>query len=243
MKKIIFALSLILSYIPVYSQWGYMDYRDGKEFQTDSVTYVVTNRLERMLAKNGEINRFEEAMGLFVSKRIYMELADKNNFRMGGSQYADGTPVVYSEYADEVYGIIKSQSYYRAAIYGAVRTAFSKEEELIPFQDKIIRIRVVVNPQGDILETSTAFPIWGGHIFQPEQIATLESQIRKRLKFELNPKAANFNYFEGQIIIRFKDYIEDMLEAEFEPDGKAFGEEDEDTIPIYGSPDSLTRFP
>ncbi|MBE6196528.1 MAG: hypothetical protein E7137_05470 [Rikenellaceae bacterium] len=224
MKKYIILFTFAMTHISVYAQWSFMDYRDGKTFSTDSVHYKIINHLEKFILDQGETFEFYKEIMSENSEGIrYIVLERSSSFRIGGSQYADGTPVVYSEYADEVAGIIIPQAYYRTAIYHAVRTAFSKEEELIPFADKTIYIRVVVNPQGDILETSTAFPIWKSHVFQPEQIATLESLIRKNLKFELSPKARNFNYFEGQITIPFRHYIEDLPEAVLKEVEESFG--------------------
>ena len=190
---------LLIVSIPVYGQWNCMDYKNGRRVQVDSITYRIRNDYEKYL--DAKIVR---------EKGVCVTMQNVNNYRMGGSQYADGTMVNYSEHSSEVAGIIIPQSYYHNAIYHAVRSAFSKEEELIPYADECIFVYLVVDNQGNIVETCCSFFVWEVDAFQPEQIATLESLIRKNLKFELSPKARNFNYFEGQITIPFRHYIEDL---------------------------------
>lgn len=242
MKRLFLTFAIICFIQPAVAQVDFLYYRNGKVITVDSISYKIENDTERVMEKRDQFRgRFGELAQKWGEYSVIMQ--DVRNFRMGGSQYVDGTAVEYSEQCAEIAGIIVPKAYYKGYFYHAMRTAFSKEEELIPYHDWYIFVYVVVDNKGNILETATAFPVNSKHIIQPEQIATLESMIRKNFKFEVSQKAKRFNYFEAEIFLPFNAFIEDMLEAEFEPDGKAFGEEDEDTIPIYGSPDSLTRFP
>ncbi len=121
-------------------------------------------------------------------------------------QYLDGS---YTEDPEEVSGIIIGKESYDDILYTSVRTAFAKEE-LVAHPDEFIYIFVVVDNQGRILETDAVYSIYPDYVIQPEQIHTLMLNIRNRLHFTLNKaKASQFNWFEGQILIRLGNYIED----------------------------------
>ena len=144
--------------------------------------------------------------------RVGVILEDEKNYRMGGSQYADGSPVTYSPNMEEVAEIIIPREYYHRTLHEAMRSAFTKQE-LVDHPKNFVVLYVVVDSEGSILETSTYYRISKDYVIQPEQIAALESSIRKNLKFEVSPKAKNFNYFEGEFFLFFQEFIENLPEA------------------------------
>lgn len=229
MKRILLILMASFIIYPVMSQVQYLYYRDGKIITIDSISYRIENDSERVMEKREKFRgRFEELAQKWGEYSVIMH--DVRNFRMGGSQYIDGTAVEYSDHADEIAGIILPKAYYKRYFYHAIREAFSKEKELIPFHDWYIFVYVVVDNQGNILETATGFPVNIRHVIQPEQIATLESLIRKNLKFEVTEKAKKFNFFEGEIFLPFAEFIEDLPEF----DAKALEEDPLGDIPSIG---------
>ncbi len=113
------------------------------------------------------------------------------------------------ENAEETFNTISLRKEYDDVIYSAVRKAFSKEE-LSRFRNNVMWVFVAVDHQGVILETASVIHIRADYVIQPSQIHALESYLKQNLRFTLNEeKAARFRWFEGQIMIRFKDYIED----------------------------------
>ena len=221
MKKLLFILPFVLLCSNVgFSQMQFSDYKHDMRIKIGDVTYRAEIKKAAIMEQVGKVG---------------VILEDEANFRMGGSQYADGTPVVYSNNMEEVANIIIPKEYYHRTLYTAMRSAFSKQELTDHYKNFIV-MYIVVNSKGDILETSTYYRISRDYVIQPEQIATLESLIRKNLKFEVSSKAKNFNYFEGEFFLFYQEFIEDMFEAKLKDDAKALGEEEEPKgdIPYIG---------
>ena len=125
MKRILFIVIALFIVYPVMSQVDYLHYRDGKIITIDSISYRIKNDSERVMEKREQFRgRFEELAQKWGEYSVIMQ--DVRNFRMGGSQYADGTAVEYSEHVDEIAGIIIPQTYYKHYFYHAIREAFSK---------------------------------------------------------------------------------------------------------------------
>jgi len=194
MKNLIFTLICVAHSLAGYAQTGYYDYPNGTKFTIDGITYNTECHIEP---------RFRDQ-----AKSVGVILEDVRNHRfVEAGLYKDGT---YAESSDEVSDIILVRSAYRRIIYNAVRKVFPKSE-LETHPDDGIIIFIVVDNQGNILETASYFRIRKDYVIQPEQIASIERDLRANLKFELNrEKADKFCYFEGQITIPFAFYAEDM---------------------------------
>ena len=200
---------LLIVSLPAYGQWRVSDYEQRKFVTVDSVTYKIEAPFIGFV--DWEAHPDKETAFLMSS------VSNKYNDVIG--QYKDGSIV---ENPHEVQGIIIPQEYYKRPIYEAVRSAFSKEKDLIPHFNWTIYVFVIVDSKGNIIETSTGFPSTKNHVIQPEQIATLESLIRKNLKFEVTERAKKYHFFEGQITICFQHYIEDMPEITLKEEEESF---------------------
>lgn len=214
MRKILFVLAILLYSHTTFSQMQFSDYKHGMLIRIGETTYKVDIKKAAIMEQMGKVG---------------VILEDEKNFRIGGSQYANGTPVVYSSKMEEVADIIIPREYYYRPLHKAMRSAFSKQE-LTTHHKHFIILYIVVNSEGDILETSTYYRISKDYVIQPEQIATLESLIRKNLKFEVTEKAKKFNFFEGEIFLPFAEFIEDLPEF----DAKALEEDPLGDIPSIG---------
>ncbi len=194
MKKLIFTLICAAYSLIGYTQIGYYDYPNGRKFTIDGITYNTKCKTP--------------AQFLDRAKTVGITLEDVRNHRFVESGlYKDGT---YAEDPDEVYGIILAKDSYLRIIYNAVRRVFPKSE-LEAHRDDGIVIFVIVDNEGNILETASYFRMRKDFIIQPEQLASIERELRANLKFELNrEKADKFCYFEGQIAIPFAFYANDM---------------------------------
>ncbi len=194
MKKLIFTLICVAYSLIGYAQIGYYDYPNGKKFTIDGVTY------------NTKCNISPQYLD--QAKTVGVTLEDVRNHRFDQpGLYKDGT---YPEDYDEVGGIILARDSYLRIIYNAVRRVFPKSD-LEAHRDDGIVIFVIVDNQGNILETASYFRMRKDFIIQPEQLASIERELRANLKFELNrEKADKFCYFEGQIAIPFAFYANDM---------------------------------
>ena len=203
MKHAIILLLCLMLCNFAFGQTDYYDYTDGKRFTVEGVTYSIENHM------GGYMDR---------AKSVGIIMEDVNNFRFETfGQYADGTFVKDDDTQGDTRGVIISRPYYRSYIYSALRKAFTKEE-LAAHGNSAIILYTVVDNQGNILETASYFRITKKYVIQPEQIATLERELRKNLKFELNQeKARKLNYFQGQITILFKHYA-NFVEVEL-PNG------------------------
>lgn len=197
MKKILLVLAILSYSQTIFSQMQFSDYKHDMRIRIGEITYKTDI---------GKVAIMEQ-MG-----RVGVILEDEKNYRMGGSQYADGSPVTYSPNMEEVAEIIIPREYYHRTLHEAMRSAFTKQE-LVDHPKNFVVLYVVVDSEGSILETSTYYRISKDYVIQPEQIAALESSIRKNLKFEVSPKAKNFNYFEGEFFLFFQEFIENLPEA------------------------------
>ena len=209
MKRILLLVTLLSCYHSLYAQWSVSDYEQKKLVTVDSVTYKIEAPFIGLV--DWETHPDKETAFLMTS------VSNKYNDVIG--QYKDGS---FVENPHEVQGIIIPQEYYKRPIYEAVRSAFSRERDLIPHVNWTIYVFVIVDSNGNIIETSTGFPSTKNHVIQPEQIATLESLIRKNLKFEVTERAKKYNFFEGQITICFQHYIEDMPEITLKEEEESF---------------------
>lgn len=194
---------LILSTSNLFSQVKFEDYRDGAEFTHFGTTYRVQNEIEHrieIVVKNN-IESYRMSVGLqSVDNQLYEHTA----------QYVDGT---YTNNPDDMADIIIPKESYRRVLRHAMRNAFSIAE-LQSHPKELILMDVIVDNQGNILETSTGFWVSISYTPQPKQIAALETMIRKNLKFELDQeKASKFNYFEGMIWLYFGKYMNELPEG------------------------------
>ncbi|MBE6196469.1 MAG: hypothetical protein E7137_05175 [Rikenellaceae bacterium] len=208
MKKILFVLAILSYSQAIFSQMQFSDYKDDMRIQIGNITYKTDIGKAAIMDQLGKVG---------------VILEDEKNFRMGGSQYADGSPVIYSPNMEEVAEIIIPREYYHRTLHEAMRSAFTKQE-LIDHPKNFVVLYVVVDSEGAILETSTYYRISKDYVIQPEQIAALESSIRKNLKFEVTTRANNFNYFEGEFFLFFQEFIEDMPEIILKEEEGSFGD-------------------
>ena len=111
-----------------------------------------------------------------------------------------------------------------------MRNVFTLEELKNNFQTRIV-INIIVDDQGGILESCVGFPIKGSYVIQPQQIAALETMIRKNLTFVLDEeRAAKFNYFQGEFWLFFRDFIQEPTL----PEGvESLGEISQISTPLY----------
>ncbi|MBQ8307833.1 MAG: hypothetical protein IJX56_03405 [Alistipes sp.] len=197
MKKYKYIFYLII-FIPcsLFSQISFTGYRNGRLISVDNTNYVASNILDNYLSEKS-----------VQEKGVTISLNSNTNTRIKKiGQYKDGS---YVEFPEEVSGIIVAKTSYDDIIYTSVREAFTKEE-LSAHPDWHIWIFVAVDDTGNIIESAASFHIQKDYVIQPEQIHTLMLNIRNRLRFTLNKaKASPFNWFEGQILIRLGNYIED----------------------------------
>uniref|UniRef100_UPI00405770E2 hypothetical protein n=1 Tax=Alistipes sp. TaxID=1872444 RepID=UPI00405770E2 len=217
MKKLLFTLLGLLCSLSALSQISYFDYTDGREFTYFGSTYRVDGIPDDILR-----NIYDSG------KPIHINLASVENiyFREWG-EYTDGS---FVQDPEEVQGIIKYAPNDRYILYHAMRNVFTLEE-LENNPDTMLIIHFAIDDQGNILETSVGFPIKSSYVIQPQQIAALETMIRKNLTFVLDQeKAAKFNYFQGETWLFFSHF----LEAPTLPEGISyFGEFDPFTKPLY----------
>ena len=212
----LFCLGVLIN-ISSYSQTAFFDYTDGKEFCFYGTTYCVANPAEQLLQRIYEMN-----------KSLYVGLGAVENeqFQQCG-QYVDGS---FVEDPDETYGIIKYAPNDRKILYHAMRNVFTLEE-LEANPETMLVVHFSVDSQGDILETSVGFPIRRDYVIQPQQIAALQIMIRKNLHFVLNEeRASRFNYFQGEIWLFFRDFIQEPTL----PEGvESLGEIGQISAPLY----------
>ncbi len=144
---------------------------------------------------------------LIQEKGSVISLNNTTNTRMNKiGLYTDGH---YAEDYEEVSGIIQGKQSNGDTVYAAVREAFTKEE-LIAHPNWILFVFIVVDNTGRIIETASVIRIHPNYVIQPEQVHILETTLKNTLIFTLDQEeASKFEWFEGQIMIRFKDYIED----------------------------------
>jgi len=207
MKRILFLLTSLFALSEAFGQIGFFDYKHGRKFTIEGITYIVENKLDKA-------NLMELA-----TKGAWIHLENINNWRFDAwGQYTDGSFVEDEDPLGDTRGVIIAHPYYKSYIYSALRKAFTKEE-LAAHSDFRLIILIVVDNQGNILETAPCFKIHPDYVIQPEQIATLDRELRKNLKFELDTKkASKLNYFQGQIMIFFKHYA-NFVEAELPGSG------------------------
>lgn len=217
MKKLTCILFGLLCSLTLYGQTSFLDYSDGKEFSFYNTTYKVWNQVDRFMELLHDSG--QEA-------RVGLESITNAKFDHLG-QYVDGS---YTDTPEEVSNIILSSNRHKSILYHAMRNVFSLGE-LETHPKLMIFVYVVVDNQGTILETATGFPISGSYVIQPQQIAALETMIRKNLTFVLDTeRAAKFNYFQGEIRLAFGNYINEPTL----PDGVQFiGETSQAITSLY----------
>ncbi len=174
-----------------------MDYQDGRTFNIEGVIYKVRNRSSPEIMQEILNRKLRIAVNIQNIPRQFMD-------KIG--LYTDGH---YAEDFEEVSGIIQGKPANDDTVYAAVRTAFTKEE-LTAHSDWAVWVHIIVDGTGRIIETSTTLPIRHDYVIQPEQVHILETTLKNTLIFTLDQEeASKFEWFQGQILIRFKDYIED----------------------------------
>lgn len=193
MKKGLVILCLLVTTGFASAQVTFSEYRNGARMVVDGTTYLVDNPYDDMMSVTA-----------VQQKGVSICLQDITNSRIDKiGQYVDGS---YAQSSEEVRGIIQGRESNDDIVYSAVRKAFSKEE-LSRFRNNVMWVFVVADHQGVILETASVIHIRADYVIQPSQIHALESYLKQNLRFTLNEeKAARFRWFEGQIMIRFKDY-------------------------------------
>ena len=215
MKKLILTLLGIAFSGMLYGQLAYEDFHDDQEFTYYGTTYRLSNPRYRFLEKMRAIGNY-----------VRLESTSNQRFEDLGV-YTDGN---VAQDLDEIQGIIKYAPNDRKILYHAMRNVFTLEE-LEANPNSMIIFSMVINNQGDILETSVGFPVKGSYVIQPQQIAALETMIRKNLHFVLNEeRASKFNYFQGETWLFFRDFINEPPRAE---GVESLGEISQISTPLY----------
>ena len=215
MKKLLITLLVVCVNFTAYGQLAYEDYRDSLEFTYYGTTYRLSNPVYRFWD-------YVREKGTHVS----LESVANQRFEDLGV-YTDGN---VAQDLDEIQGIIKYAPNDRKILYHAMRNVFTLEE-LEANPNSMIIFSMVINNQGDILETSVGFPVKGSYVIQPQQIAALETMIRKNLTFVLDEeRAAKFNYFQAEVWLFFRDFIQEPTL----PEGvESLGEIGQISTPLY----------
>ena len=199
MKKLFIIIFVLLANTIVYGQLAYEDFHDDQEFTYYGTTYRLSNPRYRFLEKMRAIGNY-----------VRLESTSNQRFEDLGV-YTDGN---VAQDLDEIQGIIKYAPNDRKILYHAMRNVFTLEE-LEANPNSMIIFNMVIDHQGSILETSVGFPVKGSYVIQPQQIAALETMIRKNLHFVLNEeRASKFNYFQGETWLFFRDFINEPPRAE-----------------------------
>ena len=217
MKKITCVLFGLFASLMLYGQTNFLNYTNGKEFSFYNTTYKVWNPADRFMGQLYDSGQ---------EVRVGLESINNTKFDHLG-QYVDG---LYTEAQEEVSGIILPSTRYGKILYHAMRNVFTLEE-LETHSKLMIFVYVVVDNHGVILETAIGFPISRFYVIQPQQIAALETMIRKNLTFELDTeRAAKFNYFQGEIKLALGNYINEPTL----PEGvESLGEISQISAPLY----------
>lgn len=217
MKKLITTLLGVTFSLTLYGQISFLDYTDGRELTYYNTTYKVWSSPNEILES------------IFTSgKKLYINMGSiDNQYLKEFGQYTDGS---YVEDPEEVQGIIKYAPNDRKILYHAMRNVFTLEE-LEAHPKLMLIVHFVVDNQGKILESSIGFPIQRDYVIQPQQIAALETMLRKNLTFVLDTeRAAKFNYFQGEVWLYFRDFINEPTL----PDGVQFiGETSQAITSLY----------
>ena len=215
MKKLLITLLVVCVNFTAYGQLVYEDYRDSLEFTYYGTTYRLSNPVYRFWDYVRE-----------KGTHVRLESVENEKFEHLGV-YTDGSVV---QDLDEIQGIVKYAPNDRKILYHAMRNVFTLEE-LEANPNSMIIFSMVINNQGDILETSVGFPVKGSYVIQPQQIAALETIIRKNLHFVLNEeRASKFNYFQGETWLFFRYFINEPPRAE---GVESFGDISQISAPLY----------
>ena len=215
MKKLLITLLVVCVNFTAYGQLAYEDYRDSLEFTYYGTTYRLSNPRYRFLERMRENGNY-----------VRLESVENEKFEHLGV-YTDGSVV---QDLDEIHGIIQYAPNDRNIFYHAMRNVFTLEE-LEANPNSMIIFNMVIDHQGSILETSVGFPVKGSYVIQPQQIAALETMIRKNLHFVLNEeRASKFNYFQGETWLFFRDFINEPPRAE---GVESFGDISQISAPLY----------
>uniref|UniRef100_UPI0040571C96 hypothetical protein n=1 Tax=Alistipes sp. TaxID=1872444 RepID=UPI0040571C96 len=194
MKKALIILAILSASFSAHGQLAYEDFRNNQEFTYYGTVYRLYNPSYHLSEKMREKGKYVRLKSVANEKFEHLAV------------YTDGST---AQDLDEIQNVVKYAPNDRFILYHAMRNVFSLEE-LNENSKAIIFFNMVIDNQGIILETSVGFPIKGSYVIQPQQIAALETMIRKNLTFVLDQeKAAKFNYFQGEVWLRFGDFIEE----------------------------------
>ena len=191
MKRLII-FGLIWVTFPSYAQKqrGYWDYKNGEQVTIDGVTYIIEFKHDKTI--------LEMLDSYLVSIRRIDE--PEEQFDKFG-EYPDGT---FGDDPEECAGIIRRRQEIPLIIHSAWKKAFPKEErESHP--EVLIFAFPILDLQGKIEALAFTVPVFREYAVQPEQIATLDRELRANLQFELNEeRAKKFVRIPGQFRISFK---------------------------------------
>ena len=215
MKKIFVTLLIACANLAAYGQLAYEDFYDNREFSYYGTTYRLSNGAYRFQEQTRE-----------KGVHVLLESITNNKFENLGL-YKDGSIV---QDLEEIQGIIKYARDNQRILYHAMRNVFTLEELKNNFQTRIV-INIIVDDQGCILESCVGFPIKGSYVIQPQQIAALETMIRKNLTFVLDEeRAAKFNYFQAEVWLFFRNFLQEPTL----PEGvESLGEISQISTPLY----------
>ncbi|WP_300696806.1 hypothetical protein [uncultured Alistipes sp.] len=191
MKKLIISLFgfFVISPLTAQERWKYNDFTDGKKVAVDGITYIIENPLQHITGQ------LDEQMISIRRENEPSEQFDKFG------EYPDGT---FCNDPEECAGIIRHRQEIPLIIHAAWKKAFPKEErESHP--EVLIFAFPILDLQGKIEALAFTVPVFREYAVQPEQIATLDRELRANLQFELNTeKAKKFVRIPGQFRISFR---------------------------------------
>ena len=203
---IIFGLLWTTFAVHAQEKREFLDYGNGDQFTINGITYIVNVRHDKSLLKDAK--RYS-----MLVRRI-----DENSeqFDMFG-EYADGT---FNDDPELRTVKILHRQEIPLIIHSAWKKAFSKEERN-SHPEITIWAFPILNMQGKIVAMAFSIPIFRDYVIQPEQIATLDRELRANLQFELKIDETNkFVRIPGQIGISFKG-LSKMLDIDVTPNPDA----------------------
>lgn len=204
MKKLLTILALLSATFAIHAQEerGFLDYGNGDQFTINGITYIVNVRHDKSLLKDAKRYR------IFVH-RIDDDLKQFETF----GEYADGT---FNDDPELCTVEILHRQEIPLIIHSAWKKAFSKEERN-SHPEITIWAFPILNMQGKIVAMAFSIPIFRDYVIQPEQIATLDRELRANLQFELKIDETNkFVRIPGQFGISFKG-LSKMLDIDVTP--------------------------